>query len=734
MPRRNRSTPENNIDLNLTYERTLGSLGGIRAEGSAEADLGSALSLKNNRLSGGIDFAERTANLNTEIGLGKKLSGSLEGSVKLNERGGVESIGGGIGVSIAGFGGGLSADSQGNAAISAEAFGGKVEVARDSSGAVTVQICYGIGIAEFCTTFSRDKGDPQNEGSLKLGGGIKPSAGGARPQKPKAPTESPKRPEPRARKERDKPERPKPERPVKPIEDKQPNLVRRVDKKPPVDIRKKPAIDLRKKPPIDLKKKPPKPPKKPPKPPKPPKKPPKIPRPNPEPPAPINLKKPVPAPTPNPTKPPRPTPVPKPPRPPRPKIPTPGTESKDRVCPDGNWVLCGVGYKSLEESLPLWLADYIYYTDYEPGKDGTYEQRLAGNIAWNNANWTTEKGGWSSEVYESSGEFINTGAWVFKVKNLYWDRGVPDAIRIKRYAKRIRYWPNNWEALGFKDKHLAGYEGGPFDHKVEVVSIAKSPFCNPADSEIVPPITEEPDKPILKPAKPRPKTPKPNPLPRLPNKPTKPTKPMDKNCCKKVDEIYKYLGIAKLKKNKFPVAKTFLAPGGTGNEDCEDYYQLNQALFRMLANGLILNPVASPHGNTWQTVNATAWAGQVYEMVAEAMSNGDSSQKFEITMAMQVTQLLTIIAEQTRKIEFLSEVIGIAPDFDIEEVPACFTIYEGHKGFGEKQSKKIDITKAKTDTEVEEVLGKMLKPSKIPITKWVMREGTRSIVKIITEG
>ncbi|WP_341740078.1 hypothetical protein [Microcoleus sp. CAWBG640] len=66
-----------NVNLNLTYERTLGNLGGIRAEGSAEIGLEGVLSLKGNRLSGGVDFTERTANLNTGIGVGKKLSGSL---------------------------------------------------------------------------------------------------------------------------------------------------------------------------------------------------------------------------------------------------------------------------------------------------------------------------------------------------------------------------------------------------------------------------------------------------------------------------------------------------------------------------------------------------------------------------------------------------------------------------------------------------------------------------------
>ncbi len=228
-----------------------------------------------------------------------------------------------------------------------------------------------------------------------------------------------------------------------------------------------------------------------------------------------------------------------------------------------------------------------------------------------------------------------------------------------------------------------------------------------------------------------PPTPKYNP-PRLPNPPQQ-IKPM-KDCCDKIEEIYKYLGIAKIKKNKFKVAKAFLAPGGTGNQECEDYYSINEALFRMLANGLIINPVSKPLGSEWKSVNATAWAGNMYEMLAEAMSDGNSTQKFEISMMMQITQLLSIISEQTRKIEFLSEALGIEPDLETEEIPACFTIYEGHKGFEKKEPKKIDISKAKTDDEVEAVLAKMMKPSKIPIMKWVFRPESKSIVQILRDG
>lgn len=209
----------------------------------------------------------------------------------------------------------------------------------------------------------------------------------------------------------------------------------------------------------------------------------------------------------------------------------------------------------------------------------------------------------------------------------------------------------------------------------------------------------------------------------LPNYPQK-YNPM--NCCDKVEEIYKYLGIAKMKK-KFKVSKQFLVPGGKGNEECEDYYALNEALFRMLANGLILNPISTPLGSEWKSVNATAWAGQVYEMVAEAMSNGDTTQKFEISAIMQLVQTMSAVAELSRKVDFISEVLGVTPDLGTEDLPVCFTIHESHKGFEKKKPKEIDVAGAKTDDEVEKVLGKMLQPSKIPIVKWEFKPDSVSI-------
>jgi hypothetical protein len=219
---------------------------------------------------------------------------------------------------------------------------------------------------------------------------------------------------------------------------------------------------------------------------------------------------------------------------------------------------------------------------------------------------------------------------------------------------------------------------------------------------------------------------------RLPNYPQH-FKP-DMNCCDKVEEIYKYLGIGKLKKNKFPVSRAFLVPGGTGNDDCIDYYSIAQALFRMLANGLIINPKSRPHGSEWQSVNATGWASDMYAMMAESMSDGNSTQRFEVATIMQLVQIMATVAENGRKIECAIDAIGLEPLPVSEEIPVCFTIYEGHKGFGDKKPKKINVSKLKTDKAVENALGGMLSPSYIPIVTWKFKPGQISISEALRNG
>ncbi|MEG4427079.1 MULTISPECIES: hypothetical protein [unclassified Microcoleus] len=216
----------------------------------------------------------------------------------------------------------------------------------------------------------------------------------------------------------------------------------------------------------------------------------------------------------------------------------------------------------------------------------------------------------------------------------------------------------------------------------------------------------------------------------LPNYPQH-IKPMD--CCEEIKEIHRFLGIGKFKKKKFAIANQFLAPGATGNTECADYYELEEAKIRMMANGLILNPVSSPNGTPWQTVNATAWAAQMYEMMAESMSDGNQTQKVEIALMMQLSQMMKVIAEMKREIEFLSQCIGITPELDTEDLPICFTIFQGHKGFGKKDKKLIDITSQKTDAQVEMTLTEMLQPSKIPITVRRFKPDSISIIEALRQ-
>jgi hypothetical protein len=209
-------------------------------------------------------------------------------------------------------------------------------------------------------------------------------------------------------------------------------------------------------------------------------------------------------------------------------------------------------------------------------------------------------------------------------------------------------------------------------------------------------------------------------------------KPM--NCCDKVEKIYKYLGIEKIERKKLKMAKAFLVPGGTGDILNDDYYEVVENIIRMLANGTIISPKMSPLGVDWQTPNATAWAQQVYEMAAESMRNGNSTQVFEMHSGATMVQLMKAIAELTSKVDALSQAVGFTPVPKPGEFTSLFTIHEEHKAFDPKIKKKeIDITKPKTDAEVEKVLSKMLKPSQIPYIQYTFNPNGISIAQAISK-
>ncbi|MEG4572650.1 hypothetical protein QUA56_08090 [Microcoleus sp. N3A4] len=738
MPRNNRSprsprapsTDRGGIDLIVAAERTVGSIGGIRADVSVEVGIDGIL--RNNRLSGSYDPIERTASFDAGLGSARaKLGGEIGGEVTLRENGSIESIGGNISGSFGGFGGGISASTSGSGSLSAEAFGAKIELARDDKGNASMSVCYGIGIASVCSTFTRDKGDPQNTGSLRPTISARPSS--ARSRRPNLPNAAPtpprKKPEPKPKAEKPKPNpRPKPEPKPKPVIPKKPALNSSskkkpaaditkkpsidIRKKPPIDLGKKPAVDIRKKPSIDLKKKPSidtkkKPTdsklidlKKPLTPPKNPKSPKPVTPKTPKSPAP---KRPTPAPKPTPTpKPKRPTPWPRDPAPTDPYPPPvpPAPKMTDPMPP----LPVPPAPKPPVPPAPQGSKRCTYYYTYKTitySNQGDFADHYApGDLSYIFGEYT---------VQDASGTF-----------GVHWNNR---EARYNYAISRPNSTPSQPQAITGTSAEVAAFiaansttysytQPGPGYWDFGTTYQARTLTLVSGNC----PLGTDPNS-----------NPKFNP-PRLPNTPQK-IKPMA-DCCAEIKEIHKYLGIAKMKK-KFKVAKAFLSPGGTGNQECEDYYAITEALFRMLANGLIINPTSKPLGNEWKSVNATAWAQDMYEMMAEAMSDGNSTQKYEISSIMQLTQLLSILAELSRKVDFLSEAIGATPDLEEELIPACFTIYEGHKGFEKKQPKKIDVTKAKTDDDVEAVLAKMLKPSQIPIVRWVFRPDHISIIEAL---
>ena len=227
---------------------------------------------------------------------------------------------------------------------------------------------------------------------------------------------------------------------------------------------------------------------------------------------------------------------------------------------------------------------------------------------------------------------------------------------------------------------------------------------------------------------PPPPTPTSPPLPNPPNN----VKKME-SCCNLVKEIHEALGIGKMKQKKMKIANAFLVPQGEGEELCMDFYEVVENIIRMLANGLIINPTMKPLGSEWQTPNATAWAQQVYEMSAENMSNGNSTQIYEMHSAFQSVQLMKVVAELSRKVDFMISVLGVTPQPTTELLPVMFTIHEAHKGYGKKELKEINIAEAKTDEQVEKILAKMFVPSKIPIVKYNFRLDCISIAHAISK-
>lgn len=634
----------------------------------ATADLGDILAAK---IGGNIDVAKRSGALDFDLGnVGRGIGIKIGGEITLGPNGLPTSFKAELGASFLGIGGSVSADSKGNAQI---------------------------GIKGSTGIFSKEgKLARKSDGELSLsickiiGIGVSLEACQTISRHKGDPQPIPVTPRPV---------------PVKPVKTANPK-----PKKP------KPV------PPKKRKKPKPQKPKPKPQPVKPPKKP-----------TPIKPKKPIPTPVPKPVKPPRPTPSPKLPAPkrplpppiapPKPKPPRPPKITPTPTTPTPT--------KTWEECYPINNVDGYTLLVIELVKmvgGRTQTEQIGSN------NWIWTYGYENTTTYTwTKGSNIGTETIVAKVWDSHPRAGGADVdpTPIDSTTTTTRSVTKIWgthEGYARSDTFRGKYSipprptgipplingfrmAGWFGQEWEIVNAPTG--CPTKDPTLTPPT------PII-PTLPR---------SRLPNSPET-IKPM-KDCCAKVDDIYKFLGIAKLKKNKFKVAKAFMVPGGTGNEECEDFYQVTQALFRMLANGLIINPVSNPLGNEWKSVNATAWAGSMYEMMAESMSDGNSTQKYEMASIMHLTQMLSILTEVSRKVEFTIAAIGAEPELVAEEVPCVFTIYEGHKGFEKKTPKKIDIGKAKTDDQVEAILAKMMVPSLLPIVTYQFNPDHVSLKELI---
>ncbi len=619
---------------------------GLKDDFTASAGINLKNLLKQ-RISGGINLSERSGNIDIELGSQKKGYGiKLGGELRLGDNGLPVSFKIDIGGSIAKLGGSISADSDGKRSLKLEAGIASIALARGSDGEFAFTRCVELGgLAEACIITSRHGKDPQPISTRPV---------------------IPGKQSPLRRK-----------RPIKPIAKVAPRRKKPVQKNP---IKPKPK-------PI---------------------KPTPIPKPKPKrPPTPKPIKPvptPKPIPTPSPAKPKRPAPTPTPAPIPKPKRPGPKPIDCDDFFTQSNLPILPSG-PNYSASI-LFLGDRGIFKNCVGYGSGSGSQGFMfessssepADAALSNARphpWR--------DYLEYDIQSIPASIGAVEVRQLGYSRSVIKGDLIKGAGP---WYKDDAPAIGSDITMEGGYYYSSYWTRIDgtaatiagaIANLLRAYSSYPRHKIYISsqPRSWAPHTPVRPSCSPPPRST----LPRLPNQPQK-IKPM-KDCCDLMREVHKHLGIKKLKENKFSVAKAFLVAGGEGNEKCEDYYEITQQLFRMLANGLIINPKSKPLGNEWQSVNATAWAGNMYEMMAEAMSNGNSSQKYEIASIVQLTQLLTILAETSRKVEYLIDRLGGGdPIIEVEEIPAVFTVYEGHKGFEKKSAKKIDITKARTDDDV----------------------------------
>ncbi|MEG4294908.1 hypothetical protein Q5692_39900, partial [Microcoleus sp. C2C3] len=152
-PRQEKQERTNNGGgINIAGETDLGEIGGIDVSGRAR--FGTEGLIPNQGITVERDVSNNTTKLGLGVGSSKgKLGGNVGVTIGYDEFGNqvVKEVE--LGINIAGFGGEIEIDDEGNVTTSISAGGAKIEVAIDSEGKKTVSVCYGIPGGEICVDF-----------------------------------------------------------------------------------------------------------------------------------------------------------------------------------------------------------------------------------------------------------------------------------------------------------------------------------------------------------------------------------------------------------------------------------------------------------------------------------------------------------------------------------------------------------------------------------------------------
>lgn len=131
--------------LNLTGERELGSVGGIKATGKLTVGVDNLIGQQGIDIE--IDATNRTAGFGVDIGSTKgKLGINIGGKIGYDEDGKISIKGAEAGINIGGFGGSASIDEDEGIRGSISVAGAKIEIGIGKDGKKTVSLCYGVPV------------------------------------------------------------------------------------------------------------------------------------------------------------------------------------------------------------------------------------------------------------------------------------------------------------------------------------------------------------------------------------------------------------------------------------------------------------------------------------------------------------------------------------------------------------------------------------------------------------